>query len=98
MTTATIHAWETRPTAGHDVHGQSAVYDSETGRDVAIVYDGAAHGDLIAAAPELLYALRSLLSAEQDWASHDNETLGEILDAHNVFGIARAAIAKATGH
>jgi hypothetical protein len=58
MTTATRSEirWEARPTAGHDRHGQSSVYDSETGKDIAIVYDGAAHGDLIAAAPELLEA------------------------------------------
>ena len=53
--------WIARGTAGHEAHGQYAVYDEATGKDIAIVYDGKAHGGLIAAAPELAEALRAVL-------------------------------------
>lgn len=55
--------WYTKPTAGHETHGQSAVYDEATGRDVCIVYDGKADADLIAAAPDLVKACEAALTA-----------------------------------
>jgi hypothetical protein len=57
--TSVAQDWSARGTGGHERHGQWAVYDSN-GRDIAIVYDGAAHGPLIAAAPDLLAALRNI--------------------------------------
>lgn len=59
--TETKHAsknWHASPTAGHDKHGQTAIYDDATGRDVAIVYDGKENADIIAAAPDLLRSLK----------------------------------------
>ena len=53
--------WIAQPTARHEVHGQSAVYDEATGQDVAIIYNGRAHADLIAAAPDMLCALQHVL-------------------------------------
>ena len=50
--------WTARGTAGHESHGQWAVYD-DAGKDVAIVYDGPRDGNLIAAAPDLLAACKA---------------------------------------
>lgn len=57
MTTHTPGPWGSSGTAGHETHGQYAVYHLGTGKDIAIVYDGKANARLIAAAPELLKAL-----------------------------------------
>lgn len=47
MTTKhTATPWDTQHTAGHETHGQSAVYDSN-GKDIAIVYDGEANAHRI---------------------------------------------------
>jgi hypothetical protein len=54
----TTTTWNSQHTAGHAVHGQTAIYDEATGKDIAIVYDGDAHAKLIAAAPELAAELR----------------------------------------
>ena len=43
--------WLTQNTAGHDIHGQAAVYSESSGKDLAIVYDGDANARLISAAP-----------------------------------------------
>ena len=51
--------WQTRGTAGHEAHGQWAVYDDK-GRDVAIVYDGPKHAHKLAAAPALLEACKAV--------------------------------------
>lgn len=56
----TPERWYAKDTAGHDIHGQTAVIAEDTGKDVAIVYDGDAHAKLIAAAPELLEALEAV--------------------------------------
>lgn len=87
--------WEAQNTAGHDLHGQTAVYDAN-GKDVAIVYDGTANAPLIAAAPELLDALKSLLEgiAQNVMIS---ARLGGKRDAHERITRARAAIAKTEG-
>lgn len=53
--------WYVSPTAGSEKHGQHAVVDSATGRDIAIVYDGPAHARLIAAAPAMKEALEKAL-------------------------------------
>ncbi len=89
MTVSTKHTagpWESQATAGHDIHGQSSVYSECDGKDIAIVYDGEANARLIAAAPELLEALREIqdhLYTKQDFARCRE--------------MARAAIAKAKG-
>lgn len=49
--------WEYAPTAGHETHGQSVVYND--GLSIAIVYDGEANARLIAAAPDLLQACKA---------------------------------------
>lgn len=68
--------WHAKPTAGHDVHGQSAVYDEASGKDVALVYDGKAHADLIAAAPEMAALLRGALDAWRDEMDNDDPIAG----------------------
>ena len=50
--------WEAQNTAGHDIHGQTAVYGTISGEDVAIVYEGQANANLIKAAPTMLDALK----------------------------------------
>jgi hypothetical protein len=81
--------WISGHTAGHSTHGQSAVYDEQTGRDIAIVYDGQAHARLIAAAPELLEACEAVLTHLPD------ATLPDSWDYESA-KLLRAAIAKAT--
>jgi hypothetical protein len=89
MTTEhTLGPWYSQPTAGHDIHGQSAIASEATGKTVAIAYDGKADARLLAAAPDLLLALQSLLAVTEEPALDE-------LD--NRQDIARAAIAKATG-
>lgn len=62
--------WSVSPTAGHETHGQSAVCD-ESGKSIAIVYDGKANAALIAAAPELVDALQrcmdSIKALDENW-------------------------------
>ena len=70
-------------------HGQSAVYDEDSGRDIAIVYDGDAHAALISAAPDLLALLERLYAS-----TYGRTDLIALLD----FEQARNAIAKAYGH
>jgi hypothetical protein len=80
--------WIAKPTAGHERHGQSVVYDEQTGKDIAIVYDGKEHADKIAAAPELLDMLREMVCRfEHNEAPEDLECLDR----------ARAVIAKVKG-
>ena len=57
----TAGPWSSQGTAGHEKHGQSVVYSDTDGKDIAIVYAGEANANLIAAAPELLGALKSLM-------------------------------------
>jgi hypothetical protein len=87
MSKQMIGTWNVSGTAGHYTHGQSAVYD-DTGKDIAIVYDGKAHGPLIASAPDLLAALRMGVEL-----SERNGNGGSESQAFR--SIARAAIARA---
>lgn len=83
---------------------QEIVYGAtDEGEHIVIVYElGVNEADhrLIAAAPELLDALQSLLASDR---SSPNEIVGQDTDGHplNAAGVARkvarAAIAKATG-
>ena len=86
--THTPGPWEAQNTAGYDTHGQAVVYDA-SGKDVAIVYDGDANALLIAAAPDLLDALRRITMFIDDKPEED--ALADIDE------IARAAIEKAEG-
>lgn len=79
--------WEVQNTAGHDIHGQTAVYDTVSGEDIAIVYEGVTNATLIAAAPDLLATLRFI--AEQ------LEVLSEV--PRGLIVVAADAIAKAEG-
>jgi hypothetical protein len=84
--------WTHKATAGdHDF----AVYPEATGRDLALVRDfNEANARLIAAAPEMLEALRDMLA---DLDMHGIALLG--LDrGPGAMDKARAAIAKAQGH
>jgi hypothetical protein len=83
--------WYTSNTAGHELHGQSAVANESTGKTVAIVYDGAKHARLIAAAPELLAALQSMDDAFSHYCEGDPSE-----DEVEALEMARAAIFKAT--
>ena len=94
MDTKQTHTtWVVRGTAGHEKHGQSGVYDENdtSGHDIAIVYDGDAHGDLIAAAPALLAALIQC----HDAILAMQIRLGDTLQYEDVRLQARAAIAQA---
>jgi hypothetical protein len=91
--------WICKPVAGHEKHGASVVYSEETGDTIALVYDGERHGEVVAAAPELLEALQNLEDAaaliEERWES------GDLADAVRSLLVdrdsTRAAIAKAKG-
>lgn len=78
--------WEVSNTAGHETHGQSAVYDTVTGADIAIVYDGKRHARLIAASPRMLSALRLVAQLP---GFEPSEPYGEAV---------LEAIKQATGH
>ena len=85
VTQHTPGPWEAQDTAGHDIHGQTAIYDAG-GKDVAIVYDGDANARLIAAAPDLLKALKGMVAHE----SRCDEKCPDLANA-------RAAIKAAEG-
>lgn len=78
--------WLTNGTAGHEKHGQWSVY-AESGKTIAIVYDGERDANLIAAAPQLLEACQRLVSFADGKVSHVDWAVEN----------ARAAIAKAEG-
>lgn len=85
-------SWRAKPTAGHDRHGQSVVYDESNGRTIAVVYEGLGNADLIAASPDLLAACKAMIE--------QLEGIG-IPDWHGAEGLdldtMHAAIAKAEG-
>lgn len=83
--------WSARGTAGHERHGQWAVSD-ETGRTIALVYDGERYGNLIAAAPELLAACERVAVR----MAAKLERSGEAWMSDPDWQAASAAIAKAT--
>ena len=92
--------WDSAETAGHNIHGQAAVYSEATGKDIAIVYDGAANAKLIATAPELAQALKAIIAAlTQPVQTSSNQGFGTctILRADAAFAVktAQAALAKA---
>lgn len=58
--------WSAKPTAGYERHGQSAVSDDADGKTIAIVYDGKAHANLIAAAPALRRELQKLVTMHRE--------------------------------
>ena len=62
--------WIARPTAGHDVHGQSVIYDENSGKDIAIVYDGDAHAELIVRAVNSFDELVAALTAAKYFVNH----------------------------
>jgi hypothetical protein len=94
------HTWAAQHTAGHNTHGQTAVYDETTGKDIAIVYDGDAHAEFIVRAvnshADMLEALEHALALINE---HADELAGfEHPDRINaVVDSSRAAIAKAKG-
>lgn len=73
----TKRSWYVMPTAGHDIHGQSAVCSMPDGKTIALVYDGAAHAGFIATAPEFYEALKRLLTHVID----DNDDYEAVRDA-----------------
>lgn len=54
-----LETWMNKPTAGHETHGQSVVYEEKSGKAIAIIYDGGSHGSLIASAPDMFEALQA---------------------------------------
>ncbi len=98
MSKHTPEQWEAQNTAGHEIHGQAAVYDA-TGKDVAIVYDGEAHATLIAEAPALLAALRRIANSEtrSDRRGRNNAPMVGIEIVQSLQRTARVAIAKVEG-
>ncbi|MCP4541718.1 MAG: hypothetical protein GY832_31690 [Chloroflexi bacterium] len=94
--------WAGQKTAGHEIHSQSAVYDEVTGESIAIVYDGEANARLIAAAPDLLAALTTLVAWMDDSGLSHTQPGGKGVlryegTEYNIVTNARAAIAKAEG-
>lgn len=90
-----------KPTAGHETHGQSAIIDEDTGESAAIVYNGKEHGNLFAAAPDLLAACERLSRA----AANRENTMGDPLrlierqaELRDATTEARAAVAKASNN
>jgi hypothetical protein len=70
-------------------HSQGQVADEETGKTVALVYSNGDEGYIIAAAPDMLAALKDLMFFCEEM--NPRETMPEVWDK------AREAIAKATG-
>lgn len=64
-------SWTQSETGGHEKHGQSVVYDESTGESVAIVYNGERDAKLIAAAPDMLDALRTVRNRIDDFILGD---------------------------
>lgn len=85
--------WHACPDAGYETYGQSIVYDAGTSKWIAAVYDGAAHSDLIAAAPEMYEALQAVI--REFVPSRDKFTS---MQQEAAFNAAKAAIAKAEGN
>src|SRR5438552_8119792 len=86
-----VGSWQSQHTAGHDTHGQTAIYAEADGKTIAIVYDGKANACLIAAAPEML----ELVKALYEWYSDSNEgpNIGTLLfNDEQTFGEHIAAI------
>jgi hypothetical protein len=87
--------WYEQPSAGHERHGQSIVASERTGKTIAVVYDGNADAQLIAAAPDLLAALRNLFD---DWVTLVGEDLREENDdVKRIWDSCEAAITQAQG-
>ena len=94
--------WYHKGTAGHETHGQSAVYD-EQGKTIALVYDGASHAALITKAVnnhEALIAALDECITDLNALAFRTDKIGKKyahkrLDA--ITEIARAAINKARG-
>jgi len=91
--------WNCKPTAGHDTHGQSAVYDTKTGKNIAIVYDGKKHGPMIAAAPDMLRELANMAALWQAMGDMNRaDEIGDFLtNNYDEIDSALAAIARAKG-
>jgi hypothetical protein len=81
-------------TAGYETHGQMAVYGPD-GKDIAIVYDGAANGPLIRSAPRLLEALRRIADHESR-ADRRHRGMVDMSELQDLQRVARSAIAEAT--
>jgi hypothetical protein len=82
----TMKTWYAKKSAGR---GQGLVIEEDTGRTVAVTYEKK-DAPLVAAAPELLVALKALLPIL------DND--GALPRAYDDIGdLARAAVAKAEG-
>lgn len=83
--------WNTSENAGYELHGQGAIADEVDGKTIAIVFDLNKHGNLIAAAPELLEALKSLVGSPiRPLDGYEKEIDRHMIHAHT-------AIAKAEG-
>ena len=87
--------WEAQNTAGHDTHGQTAVYDA-AGKDVAIVYDGAANAKLMAASPRMLEALRGIIRNAGYESGKAEPSLRELSVNLEYLDNARAAVEAAS--
>jgi hypothetical protein len=92
MSTSTRTQWHAQPTAGHNVHGQTAIYSEADGKDIALVYDGDAHAARIASTPDLLEALSTLQEAV-----HECHPTANLAQLRNAMSKADDAIARAEG-
>lgn len=61
MTNHASTPYRAQGTAGHDLHGQAAIY-GEDGKSIALVYDGEANAEFIVTACNSFEAVRDALS------------------------------------
>lgn len=68
-----------KPTAGHETHGQTAIYSEQDGKTIAIVYDGEANAQFIVTAcnshsalVEALEDLKEQAQAVINGSNHDS--------------------------
>ena len=75
--------WYVSKNAGHERHGQWSICDADTGANIAVVYDGPAHRELLAAATDLLACIEMIFSAAEDGGNMENIDWQMLRDARD---------------
>ena len=92
-TNPTTPDWLWQPTAGHETHGQCAVYSERDGKTICSVHDST-FAPLISAAPALLEALRRVESLRRRWREEDTFSSIDYMDGLDSIDLA-SVMAKA---